>query len=245
MKQSNNTVLITGGSSGIGLEFAKRLIENQNTVIICGRSSEKLEQAKKEVPDVHTFQCDVSKQSDCEKLFKWVTLKFPNLNILCNNAALVHKTQFISDNEMIEKAELEVKTNYLAPVILSKIFLPHLITKADSEIIFVTTGLIYAPKAVYPIYCSTKAAVHSFTQTLRMQLKDRIKITEVMMPAVDTPFHNGPAPKISIPVEEAIKGMLKGLYNGKDEIKVAGVRMLYRMSRIVPSLAVKLINKTD
>jgi uncharacterized oxidoreductase len=246
MKLKGNTVLITGGSSGIGLEIAKNLVNNGNTVIICGRSLEKLESAKKVSPSLNIFQCDISVKIECDRLFKFINASFPECNILINNAAVVHKTSFLSDEQMVSKTELEIHTNYLAPVILTKLFLPLLELNTGSKVIYITTGLVYAPKAAYPVYCSTKAALHSFIQTLRVQLKSRnVDIIEVLMPAVDTPFHKGNPPKIAITANKAVQEMFIGLIKGRKEIRIAGVRLIYRISRIAPSLAFRLINKID
>lgn len=244
MKLTGNTVLITGGSTGIGFEIARQLVNQNNKVIICSRSIEKLEAAKRMIPSLHTFQCDISDKSECEKLFNWINSSFPECNILINNAAIVHKTNFQSDEQIISKAELEMQTNYFGPLRLTKLFLPSLEKKENASIIYITTGLVYAPKAAYPIYCTTKAALHSFIQTLRLQLKSaNIKITEVLMPAVDTPFHDGNPPKIAISASKAVQEMITGLIKDKMEIKVAGAKIIYLLSRIAPSLAFKKINE--
>lgn len=244
MKLEHNTILITGGSSGLGLELARILVSRSNTVLICGRSKEKLEKAKEELKQVQIFPCDLSKPSALLKLHQWVTENYPQCNLLINNAAIVHRTDFYQDEEMIEKAGLEVQTNFMAPVTLCKLFLPLLNKNNNPSIINITTGLIYAPKAAYPIYNATKAALHSFTQVLRYQLKETpFNIIEVMMPAVDTPWHNGNPPKIAISPQKAIEEMVRKLEKGDTEIKVGGVSILYVLSRIVPAFALKKINE--
>lgn len=244
MNFNGNTVLITGGSSGIGLELAKVLVEKGNTVIICGRSEEKLEAAKVLIPSLLTFQCDLSIESECVKLRDWIVTNYPVCNVLINNAAIVHKTDFYTDDNIISKANCEIRTNFMAPLILTKLFLPILEKNENSRIIFVTTGLIYVPRAIYPVYCATKAALHSFVKTLRLQLKARsIKIVEVLMPAVDTPFHEGNPPKIAIMPQKAVREMIIKLEKDCLEIKVAGVKILYTLSRIAPAFAFKKINE--
>ncbi|NJO91847.1 MAG: SDR family NAD(P)-dependent oxidoreductase [Chloroflexia bacterium] len=230
MMLQNNTILITGGSSGIGLELAKKLSKS-NKVIICGRSKEKLEQAKNKLPEISIYQCDLSKQGECEGLAAWIKEHYPQCNILINNAALVNVTQFYSDEKAIEKADFEMRTNFMAPIILSKLLIPVLERNTNSKLINVTTGLVYAPKAAYPFYNATKAALHSFTQVLRIQMEkvSKLSIVEVMFPAVDTPWHNGNAPKIAIPVESAVNEMLEKLGNGEIEIKIAKVNLIYKM----------------
>jgi len=243
MNLKGNTVVITGGSSGIGLELAKVLTKKENQVIICGRSLEKLERAKKLVPSLQIFQCDLSQSTERKRFSDWVEKNYPHCNILINNAAIVHKTNFFSDLEIVDKAELEMQTNFIAPVALTKLFFPLLKRNKRSKIIYITTGLVYIPRAIYPIYCATKSALHSFIQTLRLQLKEQpIHIHEVLMPAVDTPFHQGNTPKIAITAQKAVEEMCKKLEKDKKESRVGGANILYLMSRIAPSFALKKVN---
>jgi uncharacterized oxidoreductase len=244
LKLDGNTILITGGSSGIGLEMTKRLAR-ENKVIICGRSLDKLEETKKEIRGIEIFQCDLSIDEERKKLITFITRKFPEMNILINNAAYSNLMNIITDSRYLVKAEDEMKTNFTAPVSLISGLLPHLKKKENSAIINITTGLVFLPKAVEPIYCASKAALHSFTKTLRLQLKDTgIKIIEVFPPAVDTPFHHGKAPKIAIPVEHAVNELISGLKKNKNEIHIAGAKLAYFLSRFFPKLGFKLINNT-
>ncbi|MBL6446624.1 SDR family oxidoreductase [Fulvivirga sp. 29W222] len=244
MKLNNNTILITGGSSGIGLELARRLHKQGNNILICGRSEEKLNNVKHEIPGIHDYPCDLSIKAHRQELFQWVSDNHPSCNILINNAATVHKTNFSEDSKMIEKAENEVQTNLIAPITLSKLFLPLLMKNENASIINVTTGLIYAPRAAYPIYNATKSGLHAFTQVLRHQLKnDPIRVIEVIMSAVDTPWHQGNPPKMAISVEKAAAEMLNKLEKGQEVIKIAGVKILYILSRIAPAFAFRKINQ--
>ena len=243
MKTKNNTVLITGGSSGIGLELSKAFIEKGNKVIICGRSKENLDAAKSAAPDLITYQCDLSDSKECSHLTKKITENYPDLNILINNAAIVHKASFMVDTQILEKLDAELQTNFVAPIQLINQLIPVLERNKNAEIINITTGLIYAPRAIYPFYNATKAALHSFTQVLRLQMAGRkIKITEVMFPAVNTPWHKGNPPKIAISAKEAAYEMIKGLEKGKDEIRVKGAKLIYILSRIAPGFALRKIN---
>ena len=243
MKLTGNTIVITGGSSGIGLELSKVLTQQNNQVIICGRSSEKLERALQQIPSLHTYQCDLSIAGERPRFSEWVEQNHPQCNILINNAAIVHRTHFFSDSEMVAKAELETQTNFIAPVVLTKELFPILIKNEAPRIIFITTGLVYAPKAAYPIYCATKAALHSFIQTLRMQATEQpIDLHEVLLPAVDTPFHDGSPPKLVISTQQAVEEMLNKLEKGAKEIKVGAVKLLHPLSRVAPNFAIKKVN---
>jgi len=243
MVLQNNTILITGGSSGIGLELAKRLIEKDNKVIICGRSKEKLESAKTKYPGIEIFQCDLSKQEDCEGLSDWVQEKYPDCNILINNAAIVHTADFRNDERILEKIKTEIHTNLLAPIILTKLFIPILENNPNPKLINVTSALAYVPKADYPFYNATKSALHLFTQTLRLQMnKFTIDILEVFLPAVDTPFHKGNPPKKVITVEKAVDKMINGIEKGEIEIRVGIAKLIFLMSRIAPKFALKKVN---
>lgn len=243
MVLQNNTVLITGGSSGVGLELAKKLIEKGNKVIICGRSQKKLDDAKTKRPEIEIFKCDLSKHEECERLAQWVKEKHSDCNILINNAGITHVSEFRNDNEILDKIKLEIHTNVLAPVILTKLFIPIIENNPNPKLINISSLLAYVPKAEYPFYSSTKAALHSFTQTLRMQMKkSKVDVLEVFLPSVDTPFHKGKTPKKSISVKQAIHEMIRGIERGDLEIRVGMSKLLYLMSRIAPKFTLKKVN---
>ncbi|MFD2520760.1 SDR family oxidoreductase [Emticicia soli] len=241
---TNNTILITGGSSGIGLELATKLLAKHNTVLICGRSQEKLKEAQKLLPEVKIFQCDIASETECQRLYEWVANHHPNCNMLINNAAIVHKTDFLDDEKAIEKAHYEFETNILAPIRLSKLFLPLLLKNTNAQLINITTGLVYAPRAVYPFYNATKAALHAFTQTLRLQLNNEpIKIIEVLLPVVNTPWHKGNPPKTAITTQKAVEEMIQKLEKSNNtEIRIGAVNLLYWLARIAPAFAIRKIN---
>ncbi len=243
MDFQNNTILITGGSSGIGLELARQFIAKQNTVLICGRTLSKLKRAKEEIPSLHYLQCDISKPEECEKLRNWTQTDHPKCNILINNAAIVTRKNFYEDDETIEHAESEIATNLMAPIRLAKLFSPILERNQKSSIINITTGLAFVPRSTYPFYCATKAALHSFTKVLRSQSEGRnINVTEVMFPVVDTPWHDGNTPKMAITPEEAVGEMIESVEKGKQEIHVGKVKLLHLLSRIAPNFAFKKLN---
>jgi len=243
MQLSGNTILITGGSSGIGLELAKQFIARENKVLICGRSKDKLLSAQQQIPQLEIFQCDLADPQQCQNLADWINQNHPELNVLINNAAIVYNGRFISDAPVLEFAENEIATNLLAPIRLTHHLYPVLQKNTAPQIINITTGLVFAPRADYPFYNATKSGLHAFTQGLRIQeAQSSVHIIEVMMPAVNTPWHKGNPPKIAISPQRAVNEMLRELEKGKTEIKIAKVKLLYLLSRIAPGFALQKIN---
>lgn len=246
MEILNSTVIITGGSSGIGFEMCRQLIERGNKVITCSRSLEKLTTAQKQLPDLIVYQCDIAQETACKSFADWIIENHPEANVLINNAAIVTKTNFVEDVFASENLNKEIVTNFIAPVRLIKLLYPTLIQNPHSKIINITTGLVYVPRAVYTFYNSAKAALHSFTQVLRYQLKGQnIQVIEVLFPVVDTPWHNGNPPKIAITPEKAVLEMLKGISSNKTEIRVSKVKLLYFIYRLAPKFAFKKINSVS
>lgn len=243
METSNSTVIITGGSSGIGYEMCRQLIARGNKIITCSRSLEKLALAKKQLSSLIIYQCDIAQESECRAFVDWISINHPEANVLINNAAIVSKTQFVDDELILEKMNDEVTTNLIAPIRLIKLLYPVLIKNNNPKIMNITSGLVYVPRKNYTFYNATKSALHSFTQVLREQVKkEKIKIIEVMFPAVNTPWHKGNPPKIAISPEKAVAEMLKGIDQNKGEIRIAKVKLLYFLFRLLPGFTFKKIN---
>lgn len=187
MTTSGNTVLITGGGTGIGLALAARLVERNNQVIICGRRRERLLAARKCFPQIHTRVCDVSKPASRRALARWITSRFPRLNILVNNAGILRTIDFQKASRDLADADQEIETNLVAPIHLSALLIPHLKRRKAAAIVNISSGLAFAPLAVVPVYSATKAAIHSLSLSLRLQLRaTRVRVFEVVPPLVPT-----------------------------------------------------------
>jgi uncharacterized oxidoreductase len=185
MQIQGNTILITGGATGIGYAFAEALLKNGNKVIICGRREDKLKEAKKNHPELVIRVCDVSDEKERQSLFEWTTSNFPDLNIIINNAGIQRTIDLTKGVEELKNGADELKINLEAPIYLSAQFIPFFADKKDTAIINVSSGLAFTPMARMPIYCATKAALHTYSMTLRHQLKDLgIKIFEVVPPMI-------------------------------------------------------------
>ncbi|MET0267685.1 MAG: SDR family NAD(P)-dependent oxidoreductase [Duganella sp.] len=191
MNLTSNTILITGGGAGIGLELAGQLIERGNRVIACGRSEAALQQAQAQLPDLLTRVCDITDQASRDALVSWLTREHPGLNMLINNAGVQYRRLF-SEADALRNLDLEMATNFNAPVQLIGALLPLLRQQPASAIVNVTSALAFAPIADLPVYCASKAAMHSFTLTLRHQLKDTaVRVVEMAPPIVDTGLGGG------------------------------------------------------
>jgi uncharacterized oxidoreductase len=187
MTYQNRTILITGGATGIGLALAKRFVTAHNTVIVCGRRAEKLAEAQRLVPQLHTQLCDLAIESERIALHEKVLSEFPNLDVLINNAGIQNRPPPLTRLQNWEAHHREIATNLEAPLHLSMLFIPHLMTKPEAAIMNVSSGLAFSPLAFMGTYCATKAALHSFTLSLRHQLRNTsISVVEIIPPKVNT-----------------------------------------------------------
>jgi uncharacterized oxidoreductase len=218
MDLSTNTVLITGGASGIGFALTERFLSAGSEVIVCGRREEKMREAQIKYPNLHIRVCDVSHSSDRVSLFEWVTREFPKLNILVNNAGIQRRFQ-IAQNSDWEKIEEELAINLDAPIHLSALFIPHLLKQEHPAILNITSGLAFAPMASAPVYCATKAALRSFTLSLRHQLSATpISVIEIIPPAVNTDLGGKGIHTTGTPLNEFADAVVDQLKKGSVEI---------------------------
>lgn len=248
MKISNNTILITGGTSGLGLEFAKQLLSLGNTIIITGRNAAKLEDTRKQFPGIHAFQSDVSDPKAIAALYEQVTKQFPDLNILINNAGVMHKLNLLDAAIDQEAVNSEIAINLSGPIRMVQQFLPHLRTKQSAAILNVTSGIALFPFPLAPIYGATKSGLRSYTKSLRMQLKRTgIKVFELIAPAADTPlndkFVSDTGSAMTMEPDKLVKIAVKGLENDKFEIYPGASKIIKYLSRIAPSLLFNQMSK--
>ncbi len=243
MDLSNNTVLITGGTSGFGYEFASRLIDLGNTVIITGRDQSRLDQTKKQLPKIHTFQSDVSDPKAIAKLYEKVIEQFSDLNILINNAGEMRIISLHDTSIDLKNITREIEINLNGPIRMVQQFLPYLKTKNQAAILNVTSGLALTPFPISPIYGATKSGLRSYTKSLRVQLKNtKIMVFELIAPGANTPLNDkfagldGFNAKNNISPEKVVDATIKGLLNNKLEIYPGISTVLKVMTRIMPSV---------
>ncbi len=232
MNTKNNVVLITGGSSGIGLAFAKKFLSEDNQVIIIGRSVSKLEVVKKQFPKVIIEAADITDGKSIDMLAE----KYKDVNILVNNAGVHYECSFKNENGDFSKLRNEIETNFIAPVMMAKKFIPLLIGQERAAIINITSYFGISPKPSAPIYSATKAAMRSFTKSLRMQLIDtHIRVFDVAPPIIDTPLTTNSNPNVKkMQPEELIEIVWKDLKNDKYDIYPGLSRLFYILSRVNP-----------
>lgn len=248
MKLTQQTVLITGGTSGFGLEFATRLIALGNTVLITGRDSAKLEQVKQQLPQVHTFQSDVSDPEAIIRLCEQVTARFPELNILINNAGEMRRISLNDPSNSVYDITREIDINLCGPIRMVQQFLPHLKTKETAAILNVTSGLALTPFPLSPIYGATKAGLRSYTKSLRVQVAHtRIKIFELVAPGSSTPLNDKFAGDLGsgtmMDPGKLIDVAIKGIQQDKLEIYPGIARVLRVLSRLAPGFLLAQLSK--
>lgn len=249
MNLSNNTILITGGAGGIGFEFAKQFIDLGNTVLITGRDMAKLEDVKKRLPKVHIFQSDVADPNAIEALYKKVIAAFPNLNIVVNNAGVMRAINLHDQNGGLTDITKEIEINLCGPIRMVKQFLPHLKKQATAAIVNVSSGLAFVPLPTTPVYCATKAGLHSYSLSLRVQLKNTsVKVFELAPPATKTELLSEFEPEdmkdvAVMPVTEMVNAAVKGMKNDVFEIRPGQSNQLKLMNRIAPQFILNQLSK--
>ena len=235
MKLSGNTILITGGATGIGLALAKKFVELDNEVIITGRTQAKLDAAKAETPKLHVMRSDGGDPAAITALADEMKQKFPKLDVLVNNAGvLVYRNLATSDGDL-KALTHEVDINANGPVWLVAALIEQL--KANKgTIINVSSGLAFVPLTAAPIYSATKAFLHAYTITLRQQLAAHgVEVIELMPPSVKTDIATLPDGVKSLTTDELVAMTFKALAKGKREIRPGQANGLRFMSRVAPN----------
>ncbi len=224
MNLSGNTVLITGGATGIGYAMAEAFLEAGSEVLICGRRATRLREAQKNHPEFHNKVCNIADDKDRKSLFEWATSNFRDLNVLVNNAGIQRDIDLTKGLYEITSGENEIKVNLEAPIYLSALFIPFLAKKKGAAIINVSSGLGFVPAVKMPIYSATKAGVHAYSMVLRQQmLKIGIKVYEVIPPTVDSELNKEGRAKRHMPApelkpKEFVAAVMKGLQQDEPEI---------------------------
>ncbi|MFP5234371.1 MAG: SDR family oxidoreductase [Acidobacteriota bacterium] len=205
MQPTGNTILITGGGSGIGRGLAEALQSAGNQVIIAGRRQKALDDTTSANPGMQSIQLDIENAQSIERFAADVLQRFPKLNVLINNAGIMRAENLKAEPVNLTDAEAIITTNLLGPIRLTAALLPHLKKQPHSTIINVSSGLAFIPLALTPTYNATKAAIHSYTQSLRYQLRNTsVEVLEIIPPYVQTDLMNGAEDPRAMPLKDYI-----------------------------------------
>ena len=248
MRTTGNTILITGGATGIGLALAEAFLQKENEVLICGRREDKLIEAKNKFPRLQTRRCDVADTEDRKRLYEWAVTNYKHLNILINNAGIQREIDFKKGAADLLNGENEIEINLQAPVYLTALFIPHLMKQKEAAIANISSGLGFVPIAIMPVYCATKAALHSFSLSLRHQLRNtKIKVFEIIPPTTDTELDRGARGKRGqedrgIKPDVVAQAAVEAMDKDNFEVAVDQAQFLYTSSRKEPEKVFQMLN---
>ena len=185
MKQTGNTILITGGGSGIGAALAHRFHDLGNKVIVAGRREEELRRIVAGRSNMHALRLDVDSAEGVCDFAARLLAAYPTLNVLINNAGIM-RFETLDRSRDLADAESTINTNLLGPIRLTNALIDHMAGQSDAVIVNVTSGLAFVPLFTTPTYNATKAAIHSYTVAMREVLKGKVEVIELAPPAVQT-----------------------------------------------------------
>jgi uncharacterized oxidoreductase len=229
MNLTGNTILITGGGSGIGRGLAEAFLALGNTVIIAGRRKDALAETTAANPGIVSISLDIEDPAAIRSFAAKVAADYPNLNVLINNAGIMRPENLLAQPADLADAHAIINTNLLGPIRLTAALLPHLLKQPNSAVMNVTSGLAFVPMAPTPTYCATKAALHSYTQSLRYQLKGTsTQVLELIPPYVATHLMHGATDPRAMPLDQYIAEVMDILKTqpGISEICVENVKRL-------------------
>lgn len=242
MKLINKNILITGGTSGIGFQLIEQL-HHQNNLFIIARNSNKINALKRVYPAINVYQADLANIEEIKNVCDDIRQNVPHLDVLINNAATQSETRFTSDTFEFDSINREITTNLTAICCLSYLLLPHLSHDDEAIILNVNSGLALSPKTNSAVYCATKGALDTFSQSLGYQLSDtNIKVLQAFLPVVNTPMTAGRG-NSKITVKQAADNILSGIKKSKINNDIGKVKMLRFLVHFLPFLAKKIMRK--
>jgi len=245
MELKGKTILITGGTAGIGLEAAKQFLSNGAKVIITGRNQEKLDAAKKLYPALTAIKSDVANAVDAQLLFNRIK-ELGGIDILYNNAGVMGGPQNlgIANDKHFELAKYEMDINYLGVIRLNNLFIEMLKSRKQGAIVNTSSLLSYVPINLGPTYSASKAAIHFYTISLRDHLKilnSKLKVFELLPPVVATSMTEHVETK-GITPEKLVNALVAGIKSNQFTIRVGITKLVYLANRLFPKMAYGLVN---
>lgn len=240
MQLTNNTILITGGTSGIGLALAKEFGRRNNHIIVLGRNAQKLATIKSENPEFDTFQTDVSDITTLKTLPEWIEKNHPKLNVVINSAGIMPAHNLLDPNVPVEGLFSDVQINLLGTVAVDKLLLPQLMKEKESMIVNISSGLANVSSAAHPTYSASKAGVHMFTDALRDQLRfahvDQVHVMELVPPLVsETNLENGTSGGTGdMKLTDLVKATVQGMEKNAGRVNAGAAKMLRMAGKVAP-----------
>ena len=248
MHLRGRTVLITGGTSGIGLELARRLLARDNAVLVTGRDERRLAQARAALPGLVAIRSDVSDPAEIDALHHRVLADHPALDIVVNNAGVMRNIK-LRDERGLGDVTREIDVCLAGPIRMVQRFLPHLLSRPDAAVVNVSSGLAFVPFPPAPVYSAAKAGLHAYTQILRVQLRGtRVAVVELAPPGTDTALYHGEfAQEVAgtkpMPLGVLADKAVAALEAGKLEIRPGLSNVLKFMSRAAPAFMLNQLTK--
>jgi uncharacterized oxidoreductase len=237
MQTINNVILLTGGTSGIGLEMLRQFYGLDNRLIVTSSNQENLDRLKIQFPKIETVVCNLGDKLSVHKLIEKCLTEYTDINMVINNAGIQNNYMWTEEKDGYNKIENEIRVNFTSPMQIIYGLLPLLTTKQNSAIVNVSSGLAFAPKKSAPIYCATKSAIHNGTKALRYQLETTtVKVFEIIPPLVDTAMTEGRG-KGKISSKQLVDEFMGNLKNDKFESNIGKTKLLRFIQRISPKLA--------
>lgn len=250
MNLQNKTILITGGSAGIGLKFTELLHQQNNRIFICGRNLQVLENVAVMYSNVVPIQCDLANADEVESMVKRLQHEAPDLALVINNAGIQNNYSFVglNPNDLQQNVDAELDINLRAPIILSTALLPLLTNQPEATIINISSGLALAPKKSAAVYSATKAALRTFSKALRYQLEDEaphVNVLDAILPMVDTAMTSGRGnARMKLSPEQVVTEVLKGVRLNKKEVRVGGVKVFMLLHQVLPKVAENILRNS-
>ena len=237
----DRTVVVTGGTSGIGRQFAIRFAADGAKVLACGRHNMALGELQAEHPKIDVVQCDVTVRPDVLALAETIRDRYGKVDVLVNNAAIMERVNVLEESISDERIAYEIAVNLTGPILLTRRLLPLLRSGRNPMIVMVTSGYALLPATRAPTYSASKAGLRAFTMALRRQLRGvGIRVVEVLPPLVDTPATRTVS-KAKMSPEVLVDQVMRDITHGKEEILPGKVRLLPMLMRLAPSLAARVV----
>lgn len=244
MKLMNKTILVTGGTSGIGRELVRLLAPRNHLIIVIGRSSDRLKRVEQAYANVRAYPCSLDDEQSLKFCLAEIVAEYPGISVVVNNAGIQVTSTFLDKTFRFNSIAEEITTNLTAPVWLSALMLPSML-ELDEPCAFIniTSGLALFPKRESAVYCATKAGLHNFSRSFRYQLEStNISVHEALLPLVDTPMTRGRGNN-KISAVEVARAIIKGVERDKAEIYVGKARLLPLLARLCPNTIASFMKK--